>query len=71
MQKCDFYRLHQQAERPASKQPATKAPWCAHALSRVTVFSVSARPGGAKLLQCGGDLEKCPLPAQPPVKPEA
>ena len=69
MEKCTFFRLHQQAERPATKQPAAKVPWCAHAQSRVSVFSVSAMPGGARLLQCGGDLGKCPLPQQPTEKP--
>lgn len=68
MSRCSFYRLHTPPENSSSPFPAVNAPWCAHPQSKVWIFAAAATLGGAKLLKCGGDNEKCTLP-QPDPKP--
>lgn len=60
MTKCQFYRTEMKVQRTNAHYPGAKefAPirvavaYCAHV--------ASIRPkGGAKLLECGGDLAKC------------
>ena len=58
--KCEFYRTEMQVQRANAHYPGAKefAPkrvavgWCAHAASPVP-------KGSAKVLTCGGDLDKC------------
>lgn len=58
--KCEFYRTEMQVQRANAHYPGAKefAPkrvavgWCAHAAS-------PAPKGSAKVLTCGGDLDKC------------
>ena len=68
MSRCSFYRLHTPPENSSAPFAAVNAPWCAHPQSKVWVFAAAATLGGAKLLKCGGDNEKCTLP-QPHPKP--
>jgi hypothetical protein len=65
---CQFYNLgvqHRISKEINSNHQAslntTKTPWCSHNDSPVTLEQTNVI-GGAFLLRCGGDLDKCQLP---------
>ena len=72
MSLCPYYhvhsRTHESREIFSHQQHAgvnaVRIPWCGHKHSPAEKDMVTTVVGGAGLLRCGGDLEKCQVPKE-------
>ena len=70
MEKCPYYHVHTETfksrENRSDRQSAggsiARTPWCGHKHSPAERHIVTNVIGGASILQCDGELEKCQVP---------
>ncbi len=69
MSKCQYYEVSVRNIKSRERQPhhqvqnyrTDNIPWCSHKHSPACQKKVVSVMGGANLLTCKGDTEKCPL----------
>jgi hypothetical protein len=72
MEECLYYHVHTRqlendevhSHQQSIEGVTQRIPWCSHKFSPAKKTHVTSVYGGAGLLQCGGNLEKCQVPKE-------
>jgi hypothetical protein len=72
MEKCPYYRVHVRqlendevhSHQQSIEGTTQRIPWCNHKHSPAKEADVTDRFGGAGILHCEGNLEKCQVPKE-------